>query len=140
MNFVGSDDDEEYTSLTDSPPLNRPSFSSTLSKSSSSTGSDENWSTISPNTVVQLVERPNDDAEEEEWDPLEWLIETDGTHYLPESSLPLFPFDKEEEEEGMHGVEVSEEMREMDLVQDAILHNMVDPNVTMQSLFLEEDQ
>jgi hypothetical protein len=122
----------------------RPSFPSTISKSSSSSGSDgENWSTISPNTVVQLVEMPasNGDDTMDEWDPLEWLIETDGTqNYLPESSLPIFPFSDDKLIVPDDDEEPSAEMREMDLVQDAILNNMVDPNVTMQSLFLPEDE
>jgi hypothetical protein len=124
--------------------LDRPSFPSTISKSSSSSGSDgENWSTISPNTVVQLVEMPasnGDDDAMDEWDPLEWLIETDGTqNYLPESSLPIFPFSDDKMIATDDEEESSAEMREMDMVQDAILNNMVDPNVTMQSLFLPED-
>jgi hypothetical protein len=80
-------------------------------------------------------------------DPLEWLIETDCTqHYLPESSLPLFPFtmkddklvidDDDSHHDNLSSLHDSADMQQLDMVQDAILHNMVDPNVTMQSLFL----
>ena len=77
-------------------------------------------------------------------DPLEWLIETDSQQYLPESSLPLFPFLNEDkviypsnEEEDFQYLAAKEP--EQDMVEDALLHNMVDPNVTMQSLFLPTD-
>jgi hypothetical protein len=115
-----------------------------------SSSDSENWSTISPNAVVNMVDlhsAPTLAAEDGAFDllgedPLEWLIETDTQQYLPESSLPLFPFlddDKvvyagEEEEEEPQ--ELARKEPESDMVEDAILNNMVDPNVTMQSLFL----
>ena len=76
-------------------------------------------------------------------DPLEWLIETDcSQHYLPESSLPIFSYsaddgkvaDDTEEEEYKSSQQEPEP--EPDMLEDALLHNMVDPNVTMQSLLL----
>lgn len=131
-----------------------PSFPSFISKSASSSSGSENWSTISPNAVVNMVDlqqqqHPYDDDDSPEdaaaasfdllgEDPLEWLIETDCTQqYLPESSLPLFPFlhddvdTEQEEEEELHAPQEGPGM-----VQDALFHNLVDPNVTMQSLFL----
>jgi hypothetical protein len=79
-----------------------------------------------------------------EEDPLEWLIETDcSQQYLPESSLPLFPFlqdDKliltEPEDQRKDDDNALAKEPQTDMVQDALLNNMVDPNVTMQSLFL----
>jgi hypothetical protein len=78
-----------------------------------------------------------------EEDPLEWLIETDcSQQYLPESSLPLFPFLQDDkliltEPEGeCKDDDAPAKEPQTDMVQDALLNNMVDPNVTMQSLFL----
>ena len=74
-------------------------------------------------------------------DPLEWLIETDCTQqYLPESSLPLFPFLHDDEIVDTEEEEPQEELAPQEpqpgMVDDALFHNLVDPNVTMQSLFL----
>lgn len=74
-------------------------------------------------------------------DPLEWLIETDCTQeYLPESSLPFLPFTADatkEDEEQLR--QAAPEPEAADMVEDALLHNMVDPHVTMQSLFMPTD-
>lgn len=95
-------------------------------------------------------------------DPLEWLIETDcSQQYLPESSLPLFPFLQDDEDDddklGLPQDDTDDDdeehiqderpdnavassdnvmMIKTDMVEDALLNNMVDANVTMQSLFL----
>jgi hypothetical protein len=127
--------------------------SNCVSKSSSSTGS-ENWSTISPHAVVNMLDLyyPSGNAPDEEdhegvafellgADPLEWLIETDCTqHYLPESSLPLFPYLHDDKmivnnNEWNDDEEFTRSENEPGMVEDALLHNMVDPHVTMQSLF-----
>lgn len=137
--------------FSDLPSIFSASFPSYISKSSSSHGS-ENWSTISPNTVVNLLDLHNPLSHNEEEgfdllgeDPLEWLIETDTQQYLPESSLPLFPFLDEDKmayaanEEDYSLYLSSAKEPEPDMVEDALLLNMVDPNVTMQSLFLPSD-
>ena len=82
-------------------------------------------------------------------DPLEWLIETDCTQqYLPESSLPLFPFhtitsddDKLSIHNHHHSVDdVNEDDHNETNIEamesNAMLLRMTDPNVTVQSLFL----
>lgn len=93
-----------------------------------------------------------------EGDPLEWLIETaaeeDGANpghsWLPESSLPYFPdLGKDQvvvaqgssnEGSGEGDMMVVEQQQQPPAVsettEDAISNNMVDPNVTVQSLFL----
>lgn len=163
----------------------RPSYSSSMSKSSSSTGSDENWSTISPDNVIwDRVDFGNSSSNYSEYaiisednsnsalygssntadddaptsnnhsafdllgeDPLEWLIETDCTQqYLPESSLPLFPFhtissddDKLNIHNDIDGDDDDNDdgnMAAMDSSSNDLLLRMADPNVTVQSLFL----
>jgi len=95
-----------------------------------------------------------------EGDPLEWLIETgvaaeDGGDekngpWLPESSLPFFPSlikDKMQQHDASTTTEAHHDMEgehrshvpfaaSETMVEDAISNNMVDPNVTVQSLFL----
>jgi hypothetical protein len=140
--------------------FHRTPYPSFIFKSSSSTGS-ENWSTVSPNAVVNTVDLQYHTESSEnghvaavvgatdfdllEEDPLEWLIETDcSQQYLPESSLPLFPFLQDdkliltEPEDQCKDDDDNALAKEpqTDMVQDALLNNMVDPNVTMQSLFL----
>jgi hypothetical protein len=167
----------------------RPSYPSSMSKSSSSTGSDENWSTISPDNVIwDRVDFGNSSSNYSEYaiisednsnsalyssshtadddtpppnnnnafdllgeDPLEWLIETDCTQqYLPESSLPLFPFhtitsydDKLHEHNDMDDDDNDDDdnnnnnnIAAIDSSSNEILLRMTDPNVTVQSLFL----
>jgi len=88
-----------------------------------------------------------------EGDPLEWLIETGVAEdeddcgddhekhnaWLPESSLPFFP----DLNKPSNAVEPTNHCMVVDppavsdtMVEDAITNNMVDPNVTVQSLFL----
>lgn len=121
-----------------------PSYPSYISKSSSSSGS-ENWSTISPNAVVQLVDLNSQQQQYETAyteadfdllgeDPLEWLIETDSQQYLPESSLPLFPFLNEDK---VLAAPQEDDFTHPQDDEPILHHNMVDPHVTMQeSLFL----
>ena len=62
-------------------------------------------------------------------DPLEWLVEAEPS-ILPESSLPVFP-DLTTTTNMQHVVEETESH-----VSEDILNSIVDPNVTVQSLFL----
>ena len=155
--------------------ISRPSYPSYISKSSSSTGSDENWSTISPDNVIwdrvdfgnyseyaNIISEDNsnsmlgvynntaDDVSHHPSDnhnctssaydllgddPLEWLIETDCTQqYLPESSLPLFPFHAISSDY-CHDPHLDDKL-EASNDDNEILLRMTDPNVTVQSLFL----
>lgn len=96
-----------------------------------------------------------------EGDPLEWLIETGvaeddekNNSWLPESSLPFFPDlnkDKvvgqpqdpsamEVEHHNSHPPPLLIAPASETMVEDAISNNMVDPNVTMQSLFLPGEE
>ena len=96
-----------------------------------------------------------------EGDPLEWLIETGvaaeddderngGESLLPESSLPFFPELNKDKVVGQQEQQQQEQDSTIEeqahcapmvtasetMVEDAISNNMVDPNVTVQSLFL----
>lgn len=148
----------EYRTINNDPAI-------PLSKSVSSTGS-ENWSTVSPNNVaVELIEFdpysvPNPvpmdpiaehsvtyDLQDLGEDPLEWLVDIDTQQYLPESSLPAFPDLGEtcRAAESHHSMGPVPDpiaptlQADMNMVEDAVL-NMVDPHVTMQSLFLPNEQ
>lgn len=118
--------------------------------SKSSCSSSENWSTVSPNTVIgELLDLSSDKASDHvglqdnelqtedpsasfdfrdlNEDPLEWLIDLDTQRYLPESSLPpAFPELADT---------VVDNTTSISMIDDAVLNNMVDPAVTMQSLF-----
>lgn len=120
--------------------------SSGMSKSSRC--SSGNWSTVSPNTVIgellDLSSKSSDhvgfhdheqsddpatsfDFQDMNEDPLEWLVDLDTQRYLPESSLPpAFPELADA---------VVENTTSASIIDDAVLNNMVDPAVTMQSLF-----
>lgn len=188
------------TTATTAPPANieLPSYPSYISKSSSSTGSDENWSTISPDNVIwDRVDFGNSNSSEYALisedsyndsalyssntvdvdspptnpssnafdllgeDPLEWLIETDCTQqYLPESSLPLFPFQSINSDHNTMDDDYDDKLHIHNnpivdgIVDDmgtsaatmsttapnddneVLLLRMTDPNVTVQSLFL----
>jgi hypothetical protein len=83
-------------------------------------------------------------------DPLEWLIETDCTQqYLPESSLPLFPFHSINSDHNSMDDDFDDKLHihnspNVDGIVDTapnddnevLLLRMTDPNVTVQSLFL----
>lgn len=119
----------------------------TTSLSKSASSSSGNWSTISPNNVIgEFVDLAVDkldaygtsdvpmetfDMQELGEDPLEWLVDLDTQNYLPESSLPAFPELADP---------VQEAAAQSSLVDDAVLNNMVDPIVTMQSLFLHNGE
>lgn len=67
---------------------------------------------------------------EDDMDPLEWLIDG-GLHHLPESSLenaPMFP-----------EFTTASQQNDGNLSNEAFLKNIVDPKVTVQSLFLEDE-
>jgi hypothetical protein len=108
-----------------------------------------------PSLISQQRQSSLDELAAFEGDPLEWLIENEVTEdeddrtnsWLPESSLPYFP------NLGHGKLGVSTETTHMEvepkmehfyghstvsdtMVEAAIINNMVDPNVTVQSLFL----
>jgi hypothetical protein len=116
-----------------------------LQKSTSTSSAD--WSTSSPNNVVGeyfdiAVDKMSSnyivsdmlvdiDSQESIEDPLEWLVDDlDTQQYLPESSLPMFPDFAEQP--------VSESSQSY-LVEDALLNNMIDPGITLQTLFSDND-
>jgi hypothetical protein len=159
-------------------PQHRPSYPSYISKSSSSTGSDENWSTISPDNVIwdRIEFGTNDDeyntntsaptttttnqgnmmmtmipsndennatSELDDLlvnDAIGWLIETDCTQeYLPESSLPYFPFNTDKYTTPITSTSDNEIIDtneyEPNDIADPLLQ-LHDPNSTDQALFL----
>ena len=79
-----------------------------------------------PNEAVVTM-----DIQEFQEDPLEWLVDLDAQQYLPESSLPMFP-------ELVEAAPVPPVTS--CIVEDALMNNMVDPNVTLQSLFPHNDE
>jgi hypothetical protein len=72
-------------------------------------------------------------------DPLEWLIDG-GLNHLPESSLssaPMFPeFHSDDLSNDIHLLPQSVHLTASEI--DSSVLNMVDPKVTVQSLFLSE--
>ena len=76
-------------------------------------------------------------------DPLEWLMDAAEPSMLPESSLPIFPeLSSSEPENSMDFPQALSTVSDDDTlnnttegVVDAALNNMVDPSVTLQSLF-----
>lgn len=73
-------------------------------------------------------------------DPLEWLVDAEPS-ILPESSLPVFPDlstgDVDQQGE-LHVVEdaTSEGSSDYVMIEESILSNIADPNISVQSLFL----
>ena len=109
-----------------------------------------------PSLVSQQRQSSLDELAAFEGDPLEWLIENEVTEdeddrtnsWLPESSLPYFPnlghgklgaptetTHMEVEPEIDHHV-YGHSTASDTMVEAAIINNMGDPNVTVQSLFL----
>jgi hypothetical protein len=112
----------------------RPSFPSCVSHSSSSNGSD--WSIVSPDQVTNVVDlQPAVEDYDFVEDPLEWLISGDTQQYLPESSLPMFPDLKSDKVVASAAPSIAEPMepRGTSAIDEL---DMEDPNITMQSLFL----
>ena len=116
-------------------------------------------STISPTGVTDIYNHletlpSSKNAEENLYDfrgfgedPLEWLIETEPS-MLPESSLPIFPdLSSGDDGQGQYYLQANPPLNESlvggtsselepSVVDDAVLNNIVDPAVTVQSLFL----
>jgi hypothetical protein len=116
-----------------------------MQKSTSTISAD--WSTYSPQNVTEFLDVGVDkvsshylvgdmvvdmEIHESVDDPLEWLIDLDTQQYLPESSLPMFP-------DLVEHVAPEIICNQPQLVEDALLNNLEDPNITLQSLFPESE-
>ena len=116
---------------------------------SKSSGSCEGeWNAVTPVSVASLVDLHNpvdqaahslvepSDSELSDLldgeDPLAWLVDVDTQQYLPDSSLPMFP-DLNSDQTISSSLAPSLEKKD-DMIQDALANNMVDANVTLQSL------
>jgi hypothetical protein len=124
--------------------VSRQAFVSTASLSSG------NWSTDSPTGVTDIdlhnspgAGEPKEHLYLEETldDPLDWLIDG-GFGHLPESSLgqaPMFP-DFSDLSSDKHVLEAqSKTLDDQSKAFDtSVLHDIADPKVTVQSLFLDD--
>lgn len=72
-------------------------------------------------------------------DPLEWLLDGDIQNQLPESSIeqaPMFPDFSEVNQHGQGSLTLQAHANSFDA---SLLDGIVDPKVTVQSLFLDTD-